>query len=299
MNTAEEVSLGVDLSGKRAIVTGGASGIGLETARVLALLGAEVTLAVRDKAAGARVASEITRSTRNKKIQVLELDLSSKASIGAFVRLWKGPLHLLINNAGIMATPEQRTKDGFELQFATNHLGHFALALCLQKPLAQAGNARIVCVSSTAHVYSPVVFDDIHFRYRPYDPLLAYAQSKSAVNLFSVAATNRWAKEGITANSLNPGAIKTNLQRHVGGGLKSPPEFHKTVAQGAATTLFVATSPELEGVGGRYFSDCNEAEPVDHRPQETGKLMNALAPYSLDPENAERLWKESLRMFEK
>jgi NAD(P)-dependent dehydrogenase (short-subunit alcohol dehydrogenase family) len=152
-------------------------------------------------------------------------------------------------------------------------------------------------VSSTAHLFSPVVFDDLHFWYRPYDPLLAYAQSKTSVNLFAVAASIRWAKDGITANSLNPGAIKTNLQRHVGGVLRSPPEFHKTIAQGAATSIFVATSPLLTGIDGRYFDNCNEAVPVQERPKEIAKLAGVVAPYSLDPSNGERLWEESLRMI--
>jgi NAD(P)-dependent dehydrogenase (short-subunit alcohol dehydrogenase family) len=140
------------------------------------------------------------------------------------------------------------------------------------------------------------VFDDLHFAYRPYDPLLAYAQSKTAVNLFTVAASNYWAKDGITANSLNPGAIKTNLQRHVGGILRASPEFHKTIAQGAATSVFVATSPLLAGIGGRYFDNCNQAAPVAERPKEISQLAGVVARYSLDPSNAERLWELSLRL---
>lgn len=290
-STAAEVAKGIDLSGRRVIVTGGASGIGLETARALAGIGAEVTLAVRDTDAGTRVAGDITATTRNKAIHVAKLDLTDRASIAAFVAAWDGPLHVLINNAGIMACPEQRTAEGWELQFATNHLGHFALAVGLHDALAADGNARIVTVSSGAHMLSPVIFDDIHFVFRRYDPWLAYGQSKTANMLFAVGATARWVKDGITANALNPGAIATNLQRHVGGKLVTPPELQKTREQGAATSVFLATSPLLEGVGGRYFSDCNEVERVARRPAD----HSGVAPYALDPANADRLWEESLR----
>jgi NAD(P)-dependent dehydrogenase (short-subunit alcohol dehydrogenase family) len=285
-STAADVSAGIDLSGRRAIITGGASGIGLETARALAAAGADVTLAVRDTAAGARIAAEIGAN-------VAALDLTDRVSIAAFTRQWDGPLHILVNNAGVMATPEERTAEGWELQFATNHLGHFALATGLQAALAEAGNARIVAVSSTAHLFSPVVFDDLHFRFRPYDPSLAYAQSKTATILFAVGATERWAGDGITANALNPGAILTRLQRHVGERLASPPEFHKTAEQGAANSVLLATSPLLEGVGGRYFDNGNEATPIDHRPAAIADLAGVVAPYALDRDNAARLWQLS------
>jgi NAD(P)-dependent dehydrogenase (short-subunit alcohol dehydrogenase family) len=296
-STAEEVSEGISLSGKRAIITGAASGIGTETARVLAYLGAEVTLAARNTSEGERITHEIAHSTGNSKVSVAHLDIANPDSIHAFVGKWKGPLHILINNAGVMATPEARTSDGIELQFATNHLGHFALSLGLRDCLIQASKSRIVCVSSSAHLHSPIVWDDIHFSFRPYDPLLAYGQSKTAVNLFAVGATARWGKDGVTANALHPGAIKTNLQRFVGGNLKSPPEFHKTVQQGAATSVFLATSPMLDGIGGRYFYNCNEAEPVKCRPKDLAKAMGAVATYSLDLKNADRLWEESLRLI--
>jgi NAD(P)-dependent dehydrogenase (short-subunit alcohol dehydrogenase family) len=185
-----------------------------------------------------------------------------------------------------MMSPEQRTRQGWELQFATNHLGHFALACGLHDALAAASSARIVVVSSTGHLYSPVVFDDLHFRFRPYDPLLAYGQSKTAAILFAVGVTSRWAADGITANALNPGAIATNLQRHVGGKLVTPPERQKTPEQGAATSVLLATSPDLEGIGGRYFEDCNEAPTVDHR----DAAGTGVASYALDRVNADRLW---------
>jgi NAD(P)-dependent dehydrogenase (short-subunit alcohol dehydrogenase family) len=291
-STAAEVARGIDLRGKRAIVTGGASGIGVETARALAGSGVEVTLAVRDLEMGARAAAEISSTTKNRAVTVARLDLTDRTSIAALTSAWEGPLHILVNNAGVMACPEQYTAEGWEMQFATNHLGHFALALGLHPALAAAGTARIVVVSSAAHMLSPVIFDDIHFRFRSYDPRLAYAQSKTADILFAVGATRQWRRDGITANALNPGAIATNLQRHVGGKLITPPELQKTREQGAATSVWLATSTLLAGVGGRYFNDCNEAEMVNRRRTD----YSGVAPYALDVDNAERLWEMSLRL---
>jgi len=168
-STAAEVAHGIDLAGKRVIVTGAASGIGVETARVLASIGADVTLAVRDTDAGARVAAEISASTGNRNVHVARLDLADRASIGAFIAGWTGSLHVLVNNAGVMALPDrQLTAQGCEMQFAVNHLGHFALAIGLHDALAAADGARIVAVSSSAHMLSPVVFDDLHFAFRRY-----------------------------------------------------------------------------------------------------------------------------------
>jgi NAD(P)-dependent dehydrogenase (short-subunit alcohol dehydrogenase family) len=285
-STAGEVVAGIDLTGKRAIVTGASSGIGVETARALAGAGAQVSLAVRNTAAGAGTAADIAATTGRDDVAVAELDVSSPASVAAFAAAWRGPLDILVNNAGVMMSPERRTPEGWELQFATNHLGHFALARALHDALAAAGAARVVVVSSSGHLYSPVVFDDVHFRFRPYDPLLAYAQSKTAAILFAVGATARWAGDGITANALNPGAIATNLQRHVGGKLVTPPERRKTPQQGAATSVLLATSPELDGIGGRYFEDGNEAPTVDHR----NANGTGVASYALDPDNADSLW---------
>jgi NAD(P)-dependent dehydrogenase (short-subunit alcohol dehydrogenase family) len=189
--TAAEVVAGIDLRGRRIIVTGGASGIGVESAHALATTGAEVTLAVRNVDAGQRIASEIAAATGNRRVLVARLDLAQRASIDSFVAEWDGPLDILVNNAGIMACPETRTPQGLELQFATNHLGHFALASGLHRALAAAGGARIVSVSSRAHLRSPVIFEDIHFLSRAYDPWHAYAQSKTANVLFAVEATRR------------------------------------------------------------------------------------------------------------
>jgi NAD(P)-dependent dehydrogenase (short-subunit alcohol dehydrogenase family) len=293
-STASEVVAGLDLSAQRAVVTGAASGIGIETARALALAGAEVTLAVRDVAAGQRVAEDITASTGNGGVHVAFLDLTDHDTIRSFAAAWIGPLHILINNAGIMAVPELTLSfEGHELQFATNHLGHFALATALHRSLAAASGARIVCVSSSAHQFSDVIFDDLDFERRPYDPWSAYGQSKTANILHAVELTHRWSKEGIYANALNPGAIPTNLQRHT-GGLRTPVEKRKTPEQGAATSVLLATSPVLEGVGGRYFEDCNEAPVVTEFVQFGG----GVAAWALNPESAEHLWDRSLQLLD-
>ncbi|MFF3361945.1 SDR family NAD(P)-dependent oxidoreductase [Streptomyces misionensis] len=287
-STAAEVSEGIDLTGRRAVVTGASSGLGAETARALAATGAAVTLAVRDVTAGKRVAEDITESTGNQEVNVAHLDLADPGSVTAFVAAWRGPLHVLVNNAGVMACPERYTEQGWEWQFATNHLGHFALATGLHDALAAAGDARVVVVSSTGHQRSPIVWDDIDFAFRPYDPWLAYGQSKTANVLFAVEATRRWADDNITANALMPGAIYTNLQRHTGGrgSGRVPAHLIKTVEQGAATSVLLATSPLLEGVGGRYFVDCNETEVVDRR----SGTLHGVARYAVDPDNARRLW---------
>ncbi|MCW2512692.1 MAG: dehydrogenase, short-chain alcohol dehydrogenase like protein [Mycobacterium sp.] len=295
-STAAEVVAGVDLAGKRAVVTGASSGIGVETARALANAGAEVTLAVRDTAAGERVAADIGGT-----VTVAPLDLSDLDSVAAFAAAWQGPLHILVNNAGVMAIQELTlSASGHEMQFATNHLGHFKLAVGLHDALASAGGARIVSVSSAGHLRSPVVFDDIDFAFRDYDPFGAYGQSKTANVLFAVEATRRWKADGIVANALMPGGIATPLQRHVPAeyaaqaltAFRAAGTDFKTVEQGAATSTLLAASPLLDGVGGRYFEDCNEARVVDRR---GGPGQGGVAPYALDPANAERLWDLSLQ----
>ncbi len=296
-STAADVIAGIDLTGKRAIVTGGSSGIGVETARALAGAGADVTLAVRDVAAGERTAADITATTGNASVHVGRLDLADPASIAAFVAGWDGPLHLLVNNAGVMALPElQVTPAGQELQFATNHLGHFALAVGLHGALAEAGDARVVSLSSRGHLRSPVVFEDLAFSERPYDQWLAYGQSKTANVLFAVEVTRRWAADGVTVNAVHPGAIaETNLSRHMDPAVleqlrTSGAYTYKTIPQGAATSVLVASSPQLEGIGGRYFEDCNEAAVVESPDAQT---PSGVAAYALDPENARRLWEVS------
>src|SRR4051794_22251429 len=290
-STADEVSQGIDLTGKRAIVTGAASGIGIETARTLARRGADVTIAARGLEAADRVAEDIKADTGNANVDTAALELTDRRSVADFAEAWEGPLHLLINNAGVMMI-QQLTRDdgGHEMQFATNHLGHFDLTARLHGALAEAGGARVVMVSSSGHLFGPVVFDDIDYRFRSYDPLSGYAQSKTAEILFAVGATQRWAQDGIFVNAVNPGAIATRLQRHVGGALATPVEQRKNVQQGASTTIFAAVSPLLQGIGGRYFNDNTEAFPTDERPTDTVVLPTTVARYALDADGAERLW---------
>ncbi len=304
-STALEVVEGIDLTGRRAVVTGAASGIGVETARALAHAGAQVTLAVRDVTAGGRAAEDIARSSGRTDLQVVHLDLADLVDVDAFVEAWSGPLHVLVNNAGVMDTPHRRTAQGWELQLGTNHLGHFALAVGLHDALTAAGDARVVAVSSSGHAASPVVFDDLFFERRPYEPGLAYGQSKTANVLFAVEATRRWVSDGITANALMPGGIWTPLQRHWSAEQRAAAEqqsqqaegaglFHmKTTEQGAATSVFLATSPLLAGVGGRYFEDCREAEVVEQLHGIEGVL-----PHALDPDAARRLWDVSTELVE-
>ncbi|PZG14096.1 SDR family NAD(P)-dependent oxidoreductase [Nonomuraea aridisoli] len=296
-STTDEVLDGVDLSGRRVVVTGAASGIGAETARALAAAGAQVTLAVRNLEAGREVAARITAATGRADVTVAPLELTDPSSVDAFTRAWEGPLHVLVNNAGIMALPDlRRTGEGWELQFATNHMGHFRLALGLHGALAAAGGARVVAVSSNAHRRAPVVFDDLHFERRPYEAWAAYAQSKSANALFAVEAAVRWADDGITANSLNPGGIRTGLQRHA----HLTPEMQqifdtydwRTPEQGAATSVLLAASPLVEGVSGRYFEDCAEAAVAAGPEVPTG-----VQPHAVDPDAAARLWKVSSELM--
>jgi NAD(P)-dependent dehydrogenase (short-subunit alcohol dehydrogenase family) len=298
-STAADVIDGVDLTGKTAIVTGASSGIGVETARALAAAGASVTLAVRDTSIGDCVAAEIRESTGDANVTVGALDLSDLSSVATFARTWSGPLHILVNNAGVMAIPKLTLSPaGHEMQFATNHLGHFALAVGLHDALAVAEKSRVVSVSSGGHQRSPVVFDDIDYAFRDYEPFGAYGQSKTANVLFAVEATRRWADDGIAANALMPGAIFTQLGRHVDAEIAAAAmkrqDNVKTVEQGAATSVLLAASPLLEGIGGRYFEDCNEAHVVERR---GAAGTGGVATYALDPANARRLWDISLRMI--
>lgn len=307
-STADDVVAGLDLTGVRAIVTGASSGIGVETARSLARAGAEVTLAVRNTDAGIKTAEDIAQSTGNGNIHVSALDLVDRSSIAEFSNRWTEPLHVLINNAGVIVSNLIRTPEGWELQFATNHLGHFALSLGLHEALAagarERGGARIVSLSSTAHMRSPVVFDDIHFERREYDPQAAYAQSKTANSLFAVEASRRWATDGIVANAVNPGGVSTGLQRdftqkqkdYLAAAEASGAFIYKTVQQGAATTLVAAVAPELAHTGGHYLDDgreaytaANDADLFDH--------SHGVKEWALDPGAARKLWTVSMNLI--
>jgi NAD(P)-dependent dehydrogenase (short-subunit alcohol dehydrogenase family) len=295
-NTDDEVLEGLDLAGKRVIITGGGSGIGAETARALAAHGADITIAVRDLTAGEQAARGIRERAGAGNVRAATLDLLDRRSIRAFAEAWSGPLDVLINNAGIMALPElHRTPEGWEMQFATNHLGHFALTIGLHDALAAAGDARIVSVSSSAHRVSPVVFDDIMFERRPYEEWSAYGQSKTANVLLAVEAAKRYAADGITANALMPGGIRTRLQRHQTSAAAQEIFDNydwKTPEQGASTSVVLAASPLVAGVTGRYFEDNNEAELTTDPGRQTG-----VRPHALDPEAAERLWRVSLELI--
>ena len=296
---AAEVVRGVDLKGKTAVVTGGASGLGTETARALLLAGARVLLPVRDRAKGERVAAELSQSTRGT-VELVELDLGSLASVrrgAAEIRQLAPRIHILINNAGVMATTQGRTVDGFETQFGTNHLGHFLLTRELLPALMAAAPARVVALTSSGHRRSDIVWDDMNFERRPYDPWEAYGQSKTANALFAVGLTQRYADQGLTANAVHPGGIMTGLQKFVPvedqrrmgwqdehGNLN--PVF-KTPAEGASTSVWAATSPQLYGVGGLFLEDLQQSTPLD---EAAPNPLFGYKPYALDPESARQLW---------
>jgi NAD(P)-dependent dehydrogenase (short-subunit alcohol dehydrogenase family) len=263
-----------NLNGYEVIVTGAASGIGIETARALAKAGARVVIGARDLAKAEEVAKDIRRTTENDHVEVEKIELDKLASVNAFVQRYLAKnraLHILVNNAGIMACPLSYTEDGFENQFGTNHMGHFTLTIGLLPALIRGvketgRNARVVNVSSLAHVWGDVDFNDINFKNgREYTPMVGYGQSKTANILFSNALTLHYASEGIYSNSLMPGAIMTGLQKHMSleektklgwvdenGNVKKQEGF-KTVEQGASTSVWAAVAPELDGVGGKYF----------------------------------------------
>ena len=303
-STADDVVLGVDLGGVRAIVTGGSSGLGVETARALASAGADVTLAVRNVDAGKSVADAIAASGSGPRPRVMRLDLADRTSVSAFVAAWRGPLHLLVNNAGVVTSGLELTAEGWELQFATNHLGHLALALGLRTALSRGASerdgARIVSLSSTGHMRSNIDFDDLQFEHRDYDPQIAYGQSKTANSLFAVEATRLWESDGIVTNAVNPGGIATGLQRNFSAKQRASLDAaeaagvftYKTVEQGAATTLVAAVSPEFAHTGGHYLDDsceaytvANDASLADH--------PHGVKEWALDPAAAEHLWQVS------
>ncbi len=300
---ARDVVQGLDLSGRTAIVTGGATGIGVETARALSEAGARVVLAVRNLQAGAQAAADIAR-TAKAPVTLESLDLADLASVRDFTDRWGDhPLHMLINNAGVMACPQSYTADDLEMQIGTNHFGHYRLAVGLVPALmagARAGrSARVVALSSIGHRRSPVHFDDVNYRHRPYDKWEAYGQSKTANALFAVGFDRRFRDQGITANAVMPGGIMTPLQRHLRreemldfGWINEQGEVHagfKTPEQGASTSVWAATAPELEGIGGLYLENCGQAPPFEKANPTIGVM-----PHALDPEAAERLWELSV-----
>lgn len=294
--TTTEVLEGVDLRGKVAVVTGASGGLGAETARALAEKGADVTLAARDLAKAGAVADAIRAEGGGGVVEVAELELTSPESIRAFARnyLDKHPkLHILVDNAGIMACPLGRTEQGYELQLATNHLGHFLLTGLLLPALRAAAPSRVVVLSSAAHFMGTVDFDDPQFERRDYDKWVAYGQSKTANVLFALELNRRLQNDGVTVNAVHPGMIMTELARSLTpDDIKAlmerrdgpPPQF-KTVPAGAATSTWAATTPLLEGRGGLYLEDCHEAGPAGSDTPGMG-----YAPHAIDPEAASKLW---------
>ena len=305
-STAREVIAGHDLSGRTAIVTGAATGIGVETARALALAGAEVIIAARKPELGEEVANAINEEAGLKRASFGMVDLASLESIRHFAHVWGDrPVNLLINNAGVMASPLMRTADGFEMQFGTNHLGHFLLSVLLASNLVAAAKAsgkrsRLVSLSSIGHRRAGVNFDDPNYQHRDYDKWEAYGQAKTANSLFAVGFDKRFKAQGVNANAVMPGGIMTPLQRHMTldeqramGWLDEndkPREGFKTTEQGAATSVWAAVGDELDGVGGLYLEDCNQAVPWNQE-----RPWNGVMPHALDPEAADRLWDLSVK----
>jgi len=314
-STALEVVEGHDLTGYEVIVTGGASGIGVETVRALAKAKARVLIATRDMKKAEEVALALRKETGNKNIEFEHLDLASLKNVRAFVQRYldtKRPLHILINNAGIMACPQWYTEDGFEMQFGTNHMGHFALTLGLLPALREGVRTlkgkcvRVVNVSSIAHYFSDIVYEDINYKSRAYVPWVSYGQSKTANILFSIALNKRFAKEGIYSNALMPGVIMTNLQRHMTHEEKlawnlidehgNPNPNFKNAEQGAATTIWAAVSKEFEGKGGFYLEDCDYSKLSTLEEMKT--TWHGLLSYATDEKNAEKLWQVSEQLLQ-
>lgn len=307
-STASDVVAGRDLSGKTVLITGANAGIGYETARALLSVHAEVIVAARDQVKGGQAVLALQTEYPESQVHFLPLDLGSldsvRQSVDQFLARWN-KLDVLINNAGIMATPLGYTIDGFEQQFAINFLGHFLLAQFLLPALRKAVPARVVSLTSSAHRMSDIHFEDIQYRHRPYNKWEAYGQSKTADVLLAVALTKHYHEQGITANAVNPGGVRTGLQQHLSyedmrargyydeaGNLS--PNF-KSPEQGAATSVWASVAPELEGVGGLYLEECHQGVPYN---LEISALTGYM-PYALDTDHAEQLWTIAEQLVER
>lgn len=299
-STTDEVLDGVDLSGRWVLVTGASAGLGQETARAVAAHGANVILGVRDLDKGERAAAPVRDAAGHTGAAVVlrEVDLASLASVRAFtdgVRDDHARLDVIIANAGVMATPEARTADGFELQFGTNHLGHFVLVNRL-RPLLAGGDARIVNLSSAGHRFGGVDLDDVNFERTPYNPWLAYGRSKTANILFAVELDRRGRDAGQRACAVHPGTILTELGRHMTeetfaalpGARTGERLTMKSIPAGAATTAWAAFVADADAVGGRYCLDCHVADAAENAESREGVL-----PYAVDPVTAAALWARS------
>jgi NAD(P)-dependent dehydrogenase (short-subunit alcohol dehydrogenase family) len=302
--TVFDVTQGIDLSGKTALVTGGGAGFGYATARALAKAGAMVYVADIDIAKTQSAVNAYVAEQPSAQLQALQLDLGSNAQVRAFSEAFRAQvpkLHILVNNAGIMAAPQAYTVDGFERQFAVNYLGHYLLTRLLEPALMAADGARMVSVSSIGHRRSDIRYDDIHFRQQPYQTWDAYGQSKTACALLAVALDQRLRDAGVRSNTLNPGGSTTGLhqfltddERRRMGWLDEngkPPAKWREPEQCAATATWLATAPELADVGGRYFEECQQAVPWTAEDPAVG-----VKTYAVDPDNAQRLWRVSAQM---
>jgi NAD(P)-dependent dehydrogenase (short-subunit alcohol dehydrogenase family) len=296
--TADEVLDGVDLSGKVALVTGTSTGLGKETSRALASKGARVIMTARDEARGAAAVEQVKAAVPGADAELELVELGSLASVRAFAGrvLDRHPeIHILIANAGVMAAPLGRTDEGFELQFGTNHLGHFVLVNRLVPALLKGAPSRVVMVSSFGHQLGDIDFDDPNYQRRDYDKFAAYGQSKTANVLFAVELDRRLRSRGVRSYALHPGAIRTELGRHLDAGDLSAMRARagrapgtvarpKSVPAGAATSVWAATSPDLADRGGIYLEDCHIAETRS----EMG--LDGVRDYAVDGERARRLW---------
>ena len=294
--TTDDVLEGMDLSGRHVVVTGASTGLGEETSRALAAHGASITMAVRDLGRGQIAADRIRSTLPDALLEVRQVDLASLDSVRSFAAAFlaeRDRIDVLINNAGVMACPQGTTVDGFELQFGTNHLGHFLLTNLLLPALTAAQPARVVTVSSAAHRFSDVVLGDIGFEQSPYEPWIAYGRSKTANALFAVELDRRYAP-GVHAYSLHPGGIQTELARHlteeslntlIAATPPGEPMQWKSIPAGAATSVWAATAAELDGHGGAYLEDCNVAALS---PSPTSR--SGVKPYALDADRARALW---------
>lgn len=306
-STTDDVLAGIDLSGKRVLVTGVSAGLGLETVRALAAHGAQVVGAARDLNKAERATAEaLAQVADGGGLQLVELDLASLASVRACADALSGngrTFDVVIANAGVMRTPFGRTADGFETQFGTNHLGHFVLVNRIASLIAPGG--RLVNVSSSGHRYSDVELDDPNFERTPYDPMIAYGRSKTANILFAVEFDRRHKARGVRATALHPGGILTELARHLQPGeLEAtverinaeltaegrPPFQFKTIPQGAATSVWAAFVAPAEAVGGRYCEDCQVSQVTEGL---ISPVSPGVRPYALDPEHAKALWARS------
>jgi NAD(P)-dependent dehydrogenase (short-subunit alcohol dehydrogenase family) len=297
-STTDEVLDGIDLTGRTAVVTGASGGLGLETARALAAHGASVVLAARDAVKTGAARATILEQVPGAQVDTVHLDLSSLASVraaAAEVAERFPRIDLLIDNAGVMACPLDRTADGFEMQFGTNHLGHFLFTTLLEEPLVAAAPSRVVVLSSAGHRQGGIRWDDPNYaREDEYFNWDAYGQAKTANALFALELDRRWSPLGVHAYSVHPGVIMTDLARHMtkddfdwmASRAPSGGNFSfKSVEQGAATSVWAATAPELDDHGGAYLEDCSVGLPTEDADAPSG-----VRPWARDPDDAARLW---------